>query len=199
MSHGAWPTSCRGGLPLSSERNRPWFGRLRFPAVAAREDAARLKPFGIVVGVVEMVAVVLCPGPRRGGENEHQESDDESETDIGPGRPRGRRCSEPVGVKTATAAILLAAYRPDFADLFRAPAAAVAEVTCDMVQSHHGLHCILPITLLAFRTSFARSCALDHAACAPRCQSGKTRWRQPLLRSNFFQAPSGWARRSATA
>src|SRR4029453_2385126 len=172
---------------------------LRFPAVATREDAAWLTPFGIVVGVVEMVAVVLCPGPWRGGEDEHQEGDDKSQTKIGPGRRRGRRCLTRGGVKTATAVILLATYRPALADMFHAPAAAVAEVTCDVVQSHRGLHCILPITLLAFRTSCARSCPLDHAASARRCQSGKTRWRQPLLRSNFFQAPSGWARRSAMA
>src|SRR5882672_1543986 len=55
---------------------------LRFPAVAARGSAARLKPFGIVVGVVEMMAAVLCSGPRRGGEDDHQEGDDEGETDI---------------------------------------------------------------------------------------------------------------------
>src|SRR5882757_5903600 len=142
---------------------------LRFPAVAARGNAAWLKPFGIVVGVVEMVAVVLCSGPRRGGEDEHQEGDDERETDIGSGRRRGRRCFEPVGVKTATAAILLAAYRPDLADLFRAPAAAVADVTFDVAQSHHGLHYILPITLLDFRTSCARSCALDRCLLVENC------------------------------
>lgn len=105
-------------------------------------------PFGIVVGVVEMVAVVLCSGPRRGGEGKHQEGDDECKTDIGPGRRLKRPCFRPVSVKAATA-ILLAAYHPDLADLFRAPAAAVAEVTFDVVQSHHGLHGILPITLLA--------------------------------------------------
>jgi len=32
-----------------------------------------------------------------------------------------------------------------------------------------------------------------------RCQSGKTAGRQPLQRSNFFHALSGWARRSAMA
>jgi hypothetical protein len=107
-------------------------------------------PFGIVVGVVEMVAVVLCSGPRRGDEGERQEGDDESETDIGPGRRLARRCLKPVSVKTAAATILLAASRPDLADLLRAPAAAVAEVTFDVAQSHHGLHYILPITLLDF-------------------------------------------------
>ena len=35
---------------------------LRFPAVAARGSGAWLKPFGIVVGVVEMVAAVLVHG-----------------------------------------------------------------------------------------------------------------------------------------
>src|SRR6266404_588395 len=115
---------------------------LRFPAVAARGSAARLMPFGIVVGVVEMVAVVLCPGPRRGGEGERQEGDDEGETDIGPGRRLARRCLEPVSVEAATAAILLASCRPDLADLCRAPAAAVAEITFDVAQSHHGLHYI---------------------------------------------------------
>ena len=123
---------------------------LRFLAVAALGSAAWLMPFGIVVGVVEMVAVVLCSGPRRGDEGERQEGDDESETDIGPGRRLARRCLKPVSVKTATAAILLAASRPDLADLLRAPAAAVAEVTFDVAQSHHGLHYILPITLLDF-------------------------------------------------
>jgi hypothetical protein len=56
---------------------------LRFLAVAARGMGAWLKPFGIVVGVVEMVAAVLCPGPRRGGDGERQEGDDEDATDIG--------------------------------------------------------------------------------------------------------------------
>jgi len=59
---------------------------LRFLAVAARGSAAWLMPFGIVVGVVEMVAVVLCSGPRRGDEGERQEGDDKSKGDISPGR-----------------------------------------------------------------------------------------------------------------
>jgi hypothetical protein len=124
--------------------------RLRFLTQMIRGSAAWLMPLGIVVGVVEVVAVVLCSCPRRDGEGERQEGDDESETDIGPGRRLARRCLKPVSVKTATAAILLAASRPDLADLFRAPAAAVAEVTFDVAQSHHGLHYILPITLLDF-------------------------------------------------
>jgi hypothetical protein len=123
---------------------------LRFLAVAALGSAAWLMPFGIVVGVVEMVAVVLCSCPRRGGDGERQEGDDESETDIGPGRRLARCCLKPVSVKTATATILLAASRPDLADLFRTPAAAVAEVTFDVAQCHHGLHYILPIALLDF-------------------------------------------------
>src|SRR5260370_19883244 len=82
---------------------------LRFPAVAARGSATRLMPFGIVVGVVEMVVVVLCPGPRRSGEGERQQGDDEDATDIDPRRRLARRCLEPVGIKAVTAAILLAA------------------------------------------------------------------------------------------
>src|SRR5216684_8675914 len=109
-----------------------------------------------------MVAAVRCSGPRRGGEDKHQDGDDESETDIGPGRRGGRRCFTPVGVKTATAAILLAAYRPDLADLFRAPAAAVAEVTFDVAQSHHGLHYILPTTLLKRAASRERRHGASH-------------------------------------
>jgi len=138
---------------------------LRFLAVAARDSAAWLMPFGIVVGVVEMVAVVLCSGPRRGDEGERQEGDDKSKGDISPGRLLARLCLKPVSVKTATAAILLTASRPDLADLFRAPAAAVASVTFEVARSHHGLHYILPITLLDFRPSYGQSCALDHAAC----------------------------------
>ena len=123
---------------------------LRFLAVAARGSAAWLMPFGIVVGVMEMGPVVLCSCPRRGDEGERQEGDDKSKGDISPGRLLARLCLKPVSVKTATAAILLAASRPDLADLFDAPAAAVAEVTFDVAQSHHGLHYILPITLLDF-------------------------------------------------
>ena len=115
--------------------------------------------------VVEMLAVVLCSCPRRDGESERQEGDDESETDIGPGWRLARRCLKPVSVKTATAAILLAPSRPDLADLFRAPAAAVAKVTFDVAQSHRGLHYILPIALRDFRPSHGQSCALDHTAC----------------------------------
>ena len=38
---------------------------LRILAVAARGTGVWLMPFGIVVGVVEMVAIVLCSGLRR--------------------------------------------------------------------------------------------------------------------------------------
>src|SRR5260370_35731182 len=102
---------------------------LRFLAVAALGSATWLMPFGIVVGVVKMVAVVLCSCLRRGGDGERQEGDDESETDIGPGRRLALRCLKPVSVKTATATILLAASRPDLAELFRALAPPEADGT----------------------------------------------------------------------
>src|SRR5262249_61923201 len=56
---------------------------LGFPTVAAGHAAARLLPLGIVVGVMKVMAVVLCPGPGRRGKDQDEHRQDRGHADVG--------------------------------------------------------------------------------------------------------------------